>query len=94
MEIFGEVLGFNYKNPDKWLFGKEVKTNVDGTKPDGALGVFYITDKGIKKDVRVVIEVKDAGTSLDEIQKDRTTKITPVDQVCFMRPRWVILAVG
>src|SRR5215217_707521 len=97
MELFGDVLGFNYKNPEKWLFQEEVKTEVDGTKPDGALGHFYIAETGIKKDIRVVIEVKNTNTDLDEIQKDRSSKITPVDQAMIYATkmgegcRWVIV---
>lgn len=97
MELFGDVLGFNYKNVGQWLFQEEVKTEVDGTKPDGALGSFYITDNGIKKEVRVVIEVKDTLTDLDIPQQDRTQKIKPVDQAMLYATkmgescRWVVV---
>jgi hypothetical protein len=96
-QFFGDILGFNYKNSENWLLQEEVKTNTDGTKPDGALGSFYITDTGINKDVRVVIEAKRAGTDLDAIQKDRVVKISPVDQAMLYASkmgancRWVVV---
>jgi hypothetical protein len=96
-QFFGDILGFNYKNSDNWLFQEEVKTDADATKPDGALGLFYITESGIRKDVRVVIEAKSAGTDLDAIQKDRVVKISPVDQAMLYASkmgtncRWVVV---
>ncbi|GAA4915152.1 hypothetical protein [Mucilaginibacter defluvii] len=80
MEFFGNVLGFSYKNTDKWLFDEEVKSLTDGTKSDGALGLFYITDSGIAREVRLVIELKNTKTELDGPQQDRQQKITPVEQ--------------
>ena len=41
-EFFGDVLGFNYGNSNFWTLSEEVKTKVDGTKVDGALGFFGI----------------------------------------------------
>ena len=40
IEFFGDVLSFNYGNSNFWTLREEVKTKVDGTKPDGALGFF------------------------------------------------------
>nr|MCU0339832.1 hypothetical protein [Spirosomataceae bacterium] len=35
-DVFGDILGFNYRNPNHWNLEKELKTLVDGKKPDGA----------------------------------------------------------
>lgn len=43
------------------------KSLTDGTKPDAVLGYFMLIKE--KDEVRVVIEVKDANTKLDEKQK-------------------------
>lgn len=76
-EFFGNILGFNYGNSNFWTLREEVKTKVDGTKPDGALG-YFLKDKS-KDDVRAVIEIKDANTNLDEKQKRKNAK-SPVSQ--------------
>lgn len=56
---------------------RESKTVLDTTESDGALGFFYkSTDT---KDVRVVIELKDAKTPLDKKQ-NRSSHLTPVEQ--------------
>lgn len=73
--FFGEVLGFNCDGPNQWLLREEKKTEVDGTKPDAALG--YFSSKS--DDVRAIIEIKDARTPLDDKQK-RKSRDTPVDQ--------------
>tara|TARA_R110002050_G_scaffold261556_1_gene401736 strand:- start:276910 stop:279783 length:2874 start_codon:yes stop_codon:yes gene_type:complete len=71
-EFFGDVLGFNYGNSNFWTLSEEVKTKVDGTKVDGALGFF---GKGKKSsDVRAVIEIKDANKNLDEKQNRKDSK--------------------
>ncbi|SFO51888.1 hypothetical protein SAMN05428949_5536 [Chitinophaga sp. YR627] len=80
MEIFGIVLGFNYKNTEKWLYQEELKTDVDGTKPDGVLGRFHISENSINNEIQIVIEVKDAKSNLDKPQNRKAFKITPVDQ--------------
>ena len=80
LEIFGDILGFNYKNPSNWLIREELKTNMDATKPDAALGRFKINETGIENDVHVVIEIKDSRTSIDKPQNRAAFKISPVDQ--------------
>lgn len=75
--FFGDILNFNYGNADAWMLREEKKSLTDGSKPDAVLGYFY-ADKQ-RDDVRVVIEVKDARTSLDEKQK-RINSASPVDQ--------------
>ncbi|HEX8331146.1 MAG TPA: hypothetical protein VF622_00920 [Segetibacter sp.] len=76
-QFFGEVLGFSYGTSRNWMLREEKKSVVDGTKPDTALGYFSI-DK-MDDDVRVVIEIKDANTSLDQKQR-RQNNQTPVEQ--------------
>ncbi|RTY81563.1 hypothetical protein EKL99_12260 [Flavobacterium sp. ZB4P23] len=75
--FFGDVLGFNYGNSNKWQLREEKKSVIDGTKPDAALGYFFADNK--KDDVRVVVEIKNALTDLDNAQR-RTENHSPVDQ--------------
>lgn len=75
--FFGDILGFNYGNSNKWLLREEKKSVVDGTKPDAALGYFFVD--AARDEVRAVIEIKDAKTALDEKQS-RPNKRTPVEQ--------------
>jgi len=95
--FFGDILGFNYNNTSNWLYQEELKTNVDGTKPDASLGLFFITENGLESDVRIVIEVKDAGKDLDKPQNRTALKITPVDQAMLYATkigagcRWVVV---
>lgn len=56
---------------------RESKTVLDTTESDGALGFFYKSTG--TKDVRVVIELKDAKTPLDKKQ-NRSSHLTPVEQ--------------
>jgi hypothetical protein len=76
--FFGDVLDFNYGNSKKWMLREEKKSITDGTKPDTALGFFSINKED--DDVRVVIEIKDANTQLDEKQKRGNNIQTPVEQ--------------
>lgn len=76
-EFFGDILGFNYGNSNFWTLAEEVKTKVDGTKADGALGYFY-KDKNVN-DVRAVIEIKDINTELDKKQNRKDAK-SPISQ--------------
>ncbi|MGB4773738.1 MAG: hypothetical protein WBP45_01075 [Daejeonella sp.] len=98
LEVFGEVLGFNYKNSHKWLVREELKTIVDATKPDAALGIFHINEAGINNDVHVVIEIKDTQSILDKPQNRQALKITPIDQAFLYASKmggnckWVIVS--
>lgn len=94
-EIFGEVLGYAYKRGlDEYNLEKEEKSKTDGTKPDGVLG--YLTDSS--KDIRVVIELKDAYTNLDHKQNRKNDNRTPVEQAfsyvskCGGKCKWVIVS--
>ena len=78
--FFGEVLGYSYKDHEKWNLVKEYSTEVNGKCADGALGYFTMLENKIQTDVRVVIELKDANTDLDKPQNRKYDKRTPVEQ--------------
>lgn len=76
-DVFGEVLGYAYKRGlEEYNLEKEEKSKTDGTKPDGVLG--FLTAES--KDIRVVIELKDAYTNLDHKQNRKNDSRTPVEQ--------------
>ncbi|MBU4536943.1 MAG: hypothetical protein KJ689_00010 [Bacteroidetes bacterium] len=75
--FFGDILNFNYGNAHNWMFREEKKSITDATKPDAVLGYFYDDKK--KDQVRVVVELKDADTNLDDKQK-REKNISAVEQ--------------
>lgn len=77
--LFNQVFGYLEVVDDTDCYNqeRESKTILDTTESDGALGFFYKTTG--KKDVRVVIELKDARTSLDKKQ-NRSNHLTPVEQ--------------
>ena len=94
-DFFGEVLGFNCGNSSTWQLREELRTKVDATKADAALGYFSI-DRAT--DIcRAVIEIKDAATELDARQKRPDPK-SAVDQAFEYAPkmrgecRWVIVS--
>jgi hypothetical protein len=94
-DFFGEVLGFNCGNSQTWQLREELRTKVDATKADAALGYFGIDRTA---DIcRVVIEIKDAGTELDARQKRPDPK-SAVDQAFEYAPkmrgecRWVVVS--
>lgn len=96
-DFFCEILGYkNQIGNDEWTFIQEQKTNIDATTPDGVLG--YFTNADIKKDVRVIIELKDALTNLDMKQKGRKNELTPIEQAFSYAPKfgkkckWVIVS--
>lgn len=77
--LFNQVLGYSEIVDDGDIYNqeREYKTILDTTESDGALGYFY-KSSGVK-DVRVVIELKDARTPLDKKQ-NRVNHLTPVEQ--------------
>ena len=94
-DIFGKVLEYAYERGlDEYNLEKEEKSKTDGTKPDGVLGFLTATNK----DVRVVIELKDAYTNLDHKQNRKNDNRTPVDQAFGYVPKfganckWVIVS--
>ncbi len=82
--FFGEILGYAHQTHlTETQLRSEVKTAKDQTKADGALGYFAIDteEEKIVGDVRVVIELKKAGTDLDKKQgKTDTFSGSPVEQ--------------
>lgn len=94
-DIFGKVLGYAYERGlDEYNLEKEEKSKTDRTKPDGVLGYLTATDK----DIRVVIELKDAYTNLDHKQNRKNDHRTPVEQAFSYVPKsggnckWVIVS--
>ena len=77
--LFNQVFGYLeiVDDIDCYNQEREYKTILDTTEADGALGFFYKSTG--KKDVRVVIELKDARTPLDKKQ-NRSSHLTPVEQ--------------
>lgn len=95
LDFFCDIL--DYKNQigrRDWTFIQEEKTIADTTTPDGVLGYFSSTFK----DIRVVIELKDATTNLDAKQKGRDSKLSPVEQAFSYtykydgKCKWVIVS--
>jgi len=54
--FFGDILGYDYTDPNLWSLEKEYKSVTDGTKADGALGFFTMNGKNIDADIRAVVE--------------------------------------
>lgn len=96
--FFGDILGYEYKDSQNWNLEKELKSKTDATKSDGALGFFKISENEIIKDVRAVIELKDALTDLDKPQHRLKDKRTPIEQAFSYsskaggKCKWVIVS--
>ncbi len=77
--LFNGVFGYSeiVDEGDCYNQERENKTLLDTSEADGALGFFYKSTG--EKDVRVVIELKDARTPLDKKQ-NRSSHLTPVEQ--------------
>ncbi|MDQ1352405.1 MAG: hypothetical protein QG657_2711 [Acidobacteriota bacterium] len=97
-KFFGDILGYDYNDPNLWNLEKEYKSVTDGTKADGALGFFSMADNAINADVRAIVELKDALTDLDKAQNRLGDKRTPVEQAFSYsskaggRCKWVIVS--
>lgn len=94
-KFFGAILGYAEMSdsPSEWYLINEAKTEIDGTKADGALG-YFSKDKNI---TRAVIELKDANTPLDKKQSTRKDYDSPVSQAFsysskFDRCDWIIVS--
>jgi len=79
-DFFGKVLGYSYENANNWLLRQEQKSSTDGTRCDAAFGYFGMTGSKITTDVRMVAEFKGSTADLGAAQKDRTVKVSSVDQ--------------
>ncbi|PGB02051.1 type IIL restriction-modification enzyme MmeI [Bacillus toyonensis] len=93
-QIFSNILGYKGRiGEDIWNLQPENKTDVDGTKSDGSLGFFTSTIK----DVRIVIELKNAKTDLDRKQNRINNTQSPVEQAFSYQfkhksCKWVIVS--
>ncbi len=93
--FFNIILGYDemIDSPEEWSLTYEAKTEFDRTTTDGALGFFSKDDKN----VRAVIELKDANTPLDKKQSSRKDYDSPVSQAFsysskFDRCDWIIVS--
>jgi Eco57I restriction-modification methylase len=98
-KIFGDVLGYSYeKHLDTWQLENELKVNLDGRTPDGALGYFNFENGKINHQVFAVIELKGPLSNLDKKQNRSDFKGTPVEQAFSYVPKldkpcpWVIVS--
>ncbi|HPO62665.1 MAG TPA: Eco57I restriction-modification methylase domain-containing protein [Candidatus Kapabacteria bacterium] len=97
--FFGEILDYDLQNPNVWNLYLESKTSFDTTKADAALGFFSLNEKQeIEKDIRAVVEIKNARTTLDKPQFRADFKGSAVEQ-CFMYAaksgencKWVVVS--
>ncbi|GAB4337846.1 MAG: TaqI-like C-terminal specificity domain-containing protein [Flammeovirgaceae bacterium] len=98
-DFFGKILGYLYEpHLEERFLSREVITENDMTRPDGVLGYFKLNEEKVfEKDIRVVIELKDANTHLDNKQR-RIKADTPVNQAFSYahkfggKVRWVIVS--
>ena len=98
-KIFGDVLGYSYeKHLETWQLENELKVNLDGRTPDGALGYFSFENGKINHQVFAVIELKGPLANLDKKQNRSDFKGTPVEQAFSYVPKldkpcpWVIVS--
>lgn len=95
--FFNIILGYSemHDNSGEWFLMNEAKTELDGTKADGALGFFTKDEK--TNITRAVIELKDAKTPLDKKQSTRKDYDSPISQAFsysskFDRCDWIIVS--
>ncbi len=98
-QFFGDILGYDYNNSSDWNLRLENKTETDSTKSDAALGYFkFRNNEELHKDVRAVIEIKNAQTPLDKPQNRKDFKGSPVEQAFMYAAKigekcnWVIVS--
>lgn len=93
-DFFTGILGYKKIIGNKqWEVELEQSTELDGTTADGILGFFSTKNK----DVRVVVEIKEAKTNLDARQKGRNRGLSAIDQAFlyaskFQNCDWVIVS--
>ena len=69
IDFFSTILGFNISGENTSM-ALELKTFIDGTKADAGLGHFVFKSNGFEPErIYAVIEIKDAGTDLEESSK-------------------------
>jgi len=84
-QIFGNVLGYEFQNSQKWNIEIKPKTDTDSTKPDAVLGYFQVDkneekNEGNQRTSCAVIELKSATQHLDKIQHRKDFKGSAVEQ--------------
>lgn len=98
MQVFDQVLGYSSvtsTDTDYYHQKQEYNSALDASEADGGLGYFSIVHK--VKDIRAVVELKDATTDLDKKQ-NRSSHLTPVEQAFFYANKngskcgWVIVS--
>lgn len=76
IDFFSIILGFRMSGEHSQM-ALELKTFVDGTKADAGLGHFVFKPKGVEPErVYAVIEIKDAGTDLDDSSKGSLSAVS------------------
>lgn len=76
IDFFSTVLGFNISGGSSSM-ALELKTFVDGTKADAALGHFVFKSNVFEPEqIYAVIEIKDANTDLDESSKGTLSAVS------------------
>ena len=98
MQVFDQVLGYTSvtsTDTDYYHQKQEYNSALDASEADGGLGYFSMVHK--VKDIRAVVELKDATTDLDKKQ-NRSSHLTPVEQAFFYANKngskcgWVIVS--
>lgn len=94
-QFFDKILGYtSLPFNDEFNLIAEQSTKLDASKPDATLGYFNTNER----DVRVVVELKDANCNLDIKQKRANDSRTPVEQAFGYAPKygsnskWVIVS--
>jgi type I restriction-modification system DNA methylase subunit len=93
--FFENILGYSdvTDGQDEWTLIQHPRIENDSLEPDGSLG-WFTKDQKL---TRVVIELKDAKTSLDKKQISRVGKYTPIEQAYVYATKyegcnWIIVS--
>ena len=78
VRIISDCLGYGLQTSGQNQWNLTPEITIQGDSADGGLG-FYSTDKDASKTI-VVVELKDAATSLDKKQMGRERKESPIEQ--------------
>ncbi len=99
-DILGEVLDYDYQGVEQWNLEVKPRTNVDATRPDAVLGLFKVGNETTPahRFVKAVVEIKGTTINLDNKQRERADKATPIEQAFGYVPKlgghcsWVIVS--
>lgn len=78
IRIMSDCLGYGLQTSGQEQWNLTPEISIQGDSADGGLG-FYSTEKSASKTI-VVVELKDAATSLDKKQLGRDRKESPIEQ--------------